>query len=73
MCSETEAVVYRHHQRSLDYAGSEQMEPLLQALLAEGDSGRVLRKHIEKSSNSVCASASLVERQLARLERSVET
>ena len=36
-----------------DYAGSQQMEPLLQALRSESHSGRVLRKHIDNSSNLV--------------------
>jgi len=34
------------------------MEPLLQSLRSEGNSGRVLRKHIENSSNVVCSHAS---------------
>jgi len=37
-----------------DYPGSQQMEPLLQALRSESNSGRVLRKHIDRSSNVVC-------------------
>jgi len=41
-------------QKLPDYPGSQQMEPLLQALRSESSSGRVLRKHIEKSSNVVC-------------------